>query len=95
MTMDKDSPDKSRRMVIGGMAGDLLAGAMAPGPFWTPLQVTGGQPAKKLPAFGKETPMGRPGQPVELAGVYVLLASNESNFATGQVFGETGGHGGP
>ncbi|MBK4738439.1 SDR family oxidoreductase [Noviherbaspirillum pedocola] len=73
----------------------IRVNAVAPGPFWTPLQVTGGQPAKKLPAFGKETPMGRPGQPVELAGVYVLLASNESSYATGQVYGETGGHGGP
>jgi hypothetical protein len=68
---------------------------VAPGPFWTALQVTGGQPAEKLPAFGEDTPMGRPGQPAELAGVYVLLASNESSFATGQVYAAVGGHGGP
>ncbi len=53
----------------------IRVNAVAPGPFWTPLQVAGGQPPDKIPEFGKETPMGRPGQPVELAGIYVLLAS--------------------
>jgi NAD(P)-dependent dehydrogenase (short-subunit alcohol dehydrogenase family) len=69
--------------------------AVAPGPFWTPLQVTGGQPPDKLPQFGADTPLKRPGQPAELAGVYVLLASNESSYATGQVYAAVGGHGGP
>ena len=69
--------------------------AVAPGPFWTPLQVTGGQPADKLPEFGADTPMGRAGQPAELAGVYVLLASPESSYSTGQVFAAVGGRGGP
>jgi NAD(P)-dependent dehydrogenase (short-subunit alcohol dehydrogenase family) len=73
----------------------IRVNAVAPGPFWTPLQVTGGQPADKLPTFGKDTPMGRPGQPAELAAVYVLLASNESSYATGQVYGAVGGNGGP
>jgi NAD(P)-dependent dehydrogenase (short-subunit alcohol dehydrogenase family) len=73
----------------------IRVNAVAPGPFWTPLQVTGGQPADKLPEFGKETPMGRPGQPAELAGVYVLLASSESSYSTGQVFGASGGKGVP
>lgn len=73
----------------------IRVNAVAPGPFWTPLQVTGGQPPEKLPTFGKDTPMGRAGQPAELAAVYVLLASNESSFATGQVYGAVGGHGGP
>jgi NAD(P)-dependent dehydrogenase (short-subunit alcohol dehydrogenase family) len=68
---------------------------VAPGPFWTPLQVTGGQPPQKLPAFGKDTPIGRPGQPAELAAIYVLLASPESSYATGQVYGAVGGRGGP
>jgi NAD(P)-dependent dehydrogenase (short-subunit alcohol dehydrogenase family) len=73
----------------------IRVNAVAPGPFWTPLQVTGGQPPEKLPTFGADTPMGRPGQPAELAGIFVLLASNESSFATGQVYGAVGGHGGP
>jgi NAD(P)-dependent dehydrogenase (short-subunit alcohol dehydrogenase family) len=73
----------------------IRVNAVAPGPFWTPLQVTGGQPADKLPQFGADTPMKRPGQPAELAAVYVLLASNESSFATGQVYGAVGGNGGP
>jgi len=68
---------------------------VAPGPFWTPLQVTGGQPPEKLPTFGADTPMKRPGQPAELAGVYVLLASSESSYATGQVYAAVGGNGGP
>ena len=69
--------------------------AVAPGPVWTPLQVTGGQPVHDLPEFGKNTPLGRAGQPAELAGIYVLLASNEATFSTGQVFGAVGGRGGP
>jgi NAD(P)-dependent dehydrogenase (short-subunit alcohol dehydrogenase family) len=73
----------------------IRVNAVAPGPFWTPLQVTGGQPEEKLPTFGEETPLGRPGQPAELAGIYVLLASPESSFATGQVYGAVGGRGGP
>jgi NAD(P)-dependent dehydrogenase (short-subunit alcohol dehydrogenase family) len=73
----------------------IRVNAVAPGPFWTPLQVTGGQPPEQIPTFGKHTPLGRPGQPVELAGVYVLLASNESSYATGQVYGAVGGEGGP
>ncbi|MBE7220032.1 MAG: SDR family oxidoreductase [Caulobacteraceae bacterium] len=73
----------------------IRVNAVAPGPFWTPLQVTGGQPTSKLPTFGAKTPIGRPGQPAELAPVYVLLASNEGSYITGQVYGAVGGHGGP
>jgi NAD(P)-dependent dehydrogenase (short-subunit alcohol dehydrogenase family) len=73
----------------------IRVNAVAPGPFWTPLQPSGGQPLDKLVQFGKETPMGRPGQPAELAPIYVLLASDDSSYATGQVYGATGGHGGP
>jgi NAD(P)-dependent dehydrogenase (short-subunit alcohol dehydrogenase family) len=68
---------------------------VAPGPFWTALQVTGGQPPDTLPQFGAETPIGRPGQPAELDGIYVLLASPESSCSTGQVFAAVGGRGGP
>jgi NAD(P)-dependent dehydrogenase (short-subunit alcohol dehydrogenase family) len=73
----------------------IRVNAVAPGPFWTALQVTGGQPPEKLPSFGGDTPMGRPGQPAEIASLYVLLASPESSYSTGQVFGAVGGRGGP
>ncbi len=73
----------------------IRVNAVAPGPFWTALQVTGGQPEDKLPLFGADGPMGRPGQPAELAAIYVLLASNESSYSTGQVFAAVGGNGGP
>jgi NAD(P)-dependent dehydrogenase (short-subunit alcohol dehydrogenase family) len=73
----------------------IRVNAVAPGPIWTPLQVTGGQSPQKIPSFGGDTPMGRPGQPAELAPLYVLLASNEDSYTTGQVFGAVGGRGGP
>ena len=63
--------------------------------MWTPLQVTGGQTEENLAKFGHETPMGRPGQPAELAPLYVLLASEASSYSTGQVFAAVGGKGGP
>ncbi len=73
----------------------IRVNAVAPGPYWTPLQSSGGQPPDKVQKFGEETAMGRPGQPVELAPVYVLLASSESSYATGQVYGASGGGGNP
>jgi NAD(P)-dependent dehydrogenase (short-subunit alcohol dehydrogenase family) len=73
----------------------IRVNAVAPGPFWTALQVTGGQPPEDLPSFGENTPIGRPGQPAELAGIYVLLAASENSYATGQVYGAVGGRGGP
>ena len=73
----------------------IRVNAVAPGPFWTPLQPSGGQPPDKLPEFGAQTPMGRPGQPAELGPLYVQLASQESSYATGQVYGESGGSGNP
>ena len=69
----------------------IRVNCVAPGPVWTPLQTSGGQPDKKIPAFGSETPMKRPGQPVEIAPLYVLLASQESSYVTGEVYGATGG----
>jgi NAD(P)-dependent dehydrogenase (short-subunit alcohol dehydrogenase family) len=73
----------------------IRVNAIAPGPFWTPLQVTGGQPPSAIPQFGAQTPLGRPGQPAEIAPIYVLLASQESSYATGQVYGASGGSGNP
>jgi NAD(P)-dependent dehydrogenase (short-subunit alcohol dehydrogenase family) len=69
--------------------------AVAPGPHWTALQVTGGQLPEKLVHFGQDTPLGRPGQPAEIAPVYVLLASAEATYVTGQVYGASGGRGEP
>jgi NAD(P)-dependent dehydrogenase (short-subunit alcohol dehydrogenase family) len=67
--------------------------AVAPGPFWTALQPSGGQTQEKVQHFGEHSAFGRPGQPVEIAPVYVLLASQEASFITGEVYGVTGGEG--
>ena len=73
----------------------IRVNAVAPGPFWTPLQVSGGQTMKNLEKFGADTPMGRPGQPAEIAPIYVALAMSRASYVTGQVYGATGGEGGP
>jgi Dehydrogenases with different specificities (related to short-chain alcohol dehydrogenases) len=73
----------------------IRVNGVAPGPIWTPLQPSGGQPTDKVVSFGGDTPMGRPGQPAELAPLYVLLASNEPSYSSGQIFGAVGGRGGP
>ncbi|OOV91008.1 SDR family oxidoreductase [Pseudomonas sp. MF4836] len=70
----------------------IRVNAVAPGPIWTVLQPSGGQPREKIPEFGLQTPMKRPGQPAECAPLYVLLASQESSYITGEVFGVTGGN---
>nr|WP_263313885.1 SDR family oxidoreductase [Mammaliicoccus sp. Marseille-Q6498] len=69
----------------------IRVNCVAPGPVWTPLQISGGQPQENIPNFGKNQPLQRAGQPVELADVYVLLASDNASFITGQVYGITGG----
>lgn len=66
--------------------------AVAPGPFWTALQPSGGQTQERVQQFGGNTPMGRPGQPAEIAPVFVFLATQESGYITGEVFGVTGGN---
>lgn len=71
------------------------ATARPPGPFWTPLQATGGQPPEALETFGAMTPLKRPGQPAEIAPLYVMLALRESSHATGEVVGMTGGNARP
>ena len=71
----------------------IRVNAVAPGPFWTALQVSGGQFKDKLPEFGADSPLGRPGQPVEIAPIYVLLASDEASYITGEVYAATGGSG--
>jgi len=69
----------------------IRVNAVAPGPIWTPLQPSYGQPQEKLVKFGQNTPLGRAGQPAELAPLYVFLASQESSYVSGEVFGATGG----
>ncbi|MCC8088003.1 MAG: SDR family oxidoreductase [Rikenellaceae bacterium] len=69
----------------------IRVNSVSPGPIWTALEVSGGQFPDKLPEFGQSTPLKRAGQPAELAGVYVFLASNESSYVTAEVYGVTGG----
>ncbi|MBV8489953.1 MAG: SDR family oxidoreductase [Candidatus Eremiobacteraeota bacterium] len=71
----------------------IRVNAVAPGPFWTPLQVSGGRLPGTLAEFGETVPYHRAGQPVEIAPVYVALASADMSFSTGQTYGATGGNG--
>ncbi|WP_342733059.1 SDR family oxidoreductase [Bradyrhizobium sp. B117] len=73
----------------------IRVNGVAPGPIWTPLQVSGGASMEKLEKFGGMTPLGRPGQPAELASIYVQLAAADASYATGQVYGSAGGSGQP
>jgi NAD(P)-dependent dehydrogenase (short-subunit alcohol dehydrogenase family) len=68
----------------------LRVNAVAPGPIWTPL-IPSTMPPEKAATFGENTPLGRAGQPAELAPLYVFLASQESSYITGEVIGITGG----
>jgi NAD(P)-dependent dehydrogenase (short-subunit alcohol dehydrogenase family) len=69
----------------------IRVNAIAPGPVWTPLQVTGGQKPEALDSFGEDVAMKRPGQPAELASAYVTLASDEASYTTAHVYGIAGG----
>ncbi|MDI4647704.1 SDR family oxidoreductase [Cohnella hashimotonis] len=69
----------------------IRVNVVAPGPVWTPLQVAGGQPTEKLAKFGETTPLGRPGQPAEMAPAYVFLASQESSYVSGETLNANGG----
>jgi NAD(P)-dependent dehydrogenase (short-subunit alcohol dehydrogenase family) len=73
----------------------IRVNGVAPGPIWTPLQVSGGATQEKLKQFGGNTPLGRPGQPAELGSIYVQLADSGASYATGQVYGAAGGGGQP
>jgi NAD(P)-dependent dehydrogenase (short-subunit alcohol dehydrogenase family) len=73
----------------------IRVNGVAPGPIWTPLQVSGGATMEKLEHFGGQTPLGRAGQPAELGSIYVQLAAEDASFATGQVYGSAGGSGQP
>lgn len=73
----------------------IRVNGVAPGPIWTALQVSGGATQEKLVNFGGDTPMGRPGQPAELASIYVQLAAADASYANGQIYGAAGGGGQP
>jgi NAD(P)-dependent dehydrogenase (short-subunit alcohol dehydrogenase family) len=73
----------------------IRVNGVAPGPIWTPLQVSGGATQEKLKKFGGDAPLGRPGQPAELASIYVQLAAEDASYATGQIYGSSGGKGQP
>jgi len=69
----------------------IRVNVVAPGPVWTPLQVSGGQPTEALSTFGEDTPLGRMGQPIEMAPAYVFLASPESSYVVGDTLNLNGG----
>ena len=84
---------KSLAKQLGGKG--IRVNGVAPGPIWTPLQVSGGSPPARYESFGSATSLGRPGQPAELASIYVQLAASDASFTTGSVYGAAGGTGQP
>jgi NAD(P)-dependent dehydrogenase (short-subunit alcohol dehydrogenase family) len=68
----------------------IRVNAVAPGPIWTPL-IPSTMPPEKVKSLGKDTPLGRAGQPGELAGIFVLLASEDGSYMTGGIYPVTGG----
>ena len=73
----------------------IRVNGVAPGPIWTPLQISGGSPMDRVEKFGSQTPLGRAGQPAELASIFVQLAASDASYATGQIYGAAGGAGQP
>src|SRR5947209_17984933 len=69
----------------------IRVNGVAPGPIWTPLQVSGGATQEKLQKFGGQTPLGRPGQPAASASIHVQLAASDARYSTGQLYGAAGG----
>jgi NAD(P)-dependent dehydrogenase (short-subunit alcohol dehydrogenase family) len=73
----------------------IRVNGVAPGPIWTPLQISGGASEGKIVTFGGTSPLGRPGQPAELAGIFVRLAEDDGSYTTGNIYGAGGGQGNP
>jgi NAD(P)-dependent dehydrogenase (short-subunit alcohol dehydrogenase family) len=84
---------KSLAKQLGGRG--IRVNGVAPGPIWTPLQISGGASVHKYEHFGSTTALGRPGQPAELASIYVQLAASDASFTTGNIYGAGGGQGQP
>ena len=84
---------KSLAKQLGGRG--IRVNGVAPGPIWTPLQISGGASVQKYTHFGDTTVLGRPGQPAELASIYVQLAASDASFTTGNIYGAGGGKGQP
>ncbi len=84
---------KSLAKQLGGKG--IRVNGVAPGPIWTPLQISGGASQGKVVTFGGTAPLGRPGQPAELAGIYVRLAEDDGSYTTGNIYGAGGGQGQP
>ena len=81
----------TRSLALNLVKKGIRVNGVAPGPIWTPLNPSGGQPPEKIPEFGKHTPMGRPGQPNEVAPSFLFLACEDSSYMTGQVLHPDGG----
>nr|WP_262697558.1 SDR family oxidoreductase [Chryseobacterium sp. G0162] len=73
----------------------IRGNGVALGPVWIALEISGGQTQEKIEKFGEETTLGRPGQPAELASIFVQLADNSASFTTGHIYGAAGRNGQP
>ncbi len=82
----------TRSLALNLVEQGIRVNGVAPGPIWTPLNPSGGQPPEKIPEFGKSTPMKRPGQPNEVAPCFLFLACEDASYMTGQVLHPDGGN---
>jgi NAD(P)-dependent dehydrogenase (short-subunit alcohol dehydrogenase family) len=93
---DKSSDHELRQVAREtASARGIRVNGVAPGPIWTPLQISGGSTVQKYTNFGSTTSLGRPGQPAELASIYVQLAAKDASSTTGNIYGAGGGTGQP